>query len=227
MAARRARPALSAILRTLAELHGPPPRPLPRTPLQWILWENVAYLVDDARRRKAFEALRASVGLTAEALGRARREDLLAVTRLGGMHPEARADRLAEIGALARANGGKGLESVLRLEPAAARRVLGKFPGIGKPGAEKILMACGASGALALESNGLRVLLRLGYGKEGKSYPATYRSVQEALEPEREDDPAWALRAHQLLRTHGQTLCKNRAPDCDACALAESCPSVS
>lgn len=217
---------LARVLAALERIHGAPPRPVPRTPLQWILWENVAYLVDDERRKRAFEALRRSVGLTAEALDAASREELLAVTRLGGMHPEARVDKLKDVADLAREHGGKGLESVLRLPPAAARKVLGRFPGIGKPGADKILMACGAADELALESNGLRVLLRLGYGEEAASYATTYRSVQVALAGQRKDDSAWALRAHQLLRTHGQTLCKRSAPDCDACPLARGCPSA-
>ena len=34
---------------------------------------------------------------------------------------------------------------------------------------------------LALESNGLRVLLRLGFADEKKSYSASYRGVQQAL----------------------------------------------
>jgi len=227
MAQRKKAPRLDATLATLEELHGAPPRPVPRTPLQWILWENVAYLVDDAKRKRAFDALRRTVGLTAEALGRASREELLAVTRLGGMHPELRVDRLKDIGAIALEHGGKGLESVLRLAPAKARKVLRLFPGIGAPGADKILMACGASGGLALESNGLRVLLRLGWGKEGKDYARSYRSVQEAIAAEVVEQPGWALRAHQLLRVHGQTVCKNTGPDCDACPLAEGCPGAS
>ena len=32
----------------------------------------------------------------------------------------------------------------------------------------------------ALESNGLRVLVRLGFGEDRKSYAATYKSVREA-----------------------------------------------
>jgi endonuclease III len=33
-------------------------------------------------------------------------------------------------------------------------------------------------------------------------------------------------RAHQLLRRHGQELCRNTAPACDRCPLASSCPRI-
>ena len=227
MASPRSPYPLDKALAALEKQYGAPSKPVPRTPLQWILWENVAYLVDDAKRLRAFETLRKTVGLTAEALEAASREALLAVTRLGGMHPEARVDKLKDIAAIAREHGGKGLESVLELSPAAARKVLGLFPGIGKPGADKILMACGVATELALESNGLRVLLRLGYGKAAGSYAASYRSVQSAIADQRRAESGWALRAHLLLRLHGKRVCKQNAPDCDACPLAKGCPASS
>ena len=40
-------------------------------------------------------------------------------------------------------------------------------------------MFAGALGVLALESNGLRAMVRLGFGEERKSYFATYESVRE------------------------------------------------
>src|SRR4029077_4436284 len=113
-----------------------------------------------------FRALEKKAGLTAERIAAAWTKTLYEVTELGGMHPEQRVDRLKGIAEEAIAHGGGDLSQVLDLEPAAARKVLKKFPSIGDPGAEKILMFCGASRALALESNGLRVLTRLGFGEE-------------------------------------------------------------
>jgi endonuclease-3 len=82
---------------------------------------------------------------------------------------------------------------------------------------------CGAASGLPLESNGLRVLVRIGWGRLQKSYGATYRSVQDDLKP---DVPASAdslKEAHLLLRQHGKTLCKDKAPLCDRCPLAKGC----
>ena len=76
---------------------------------------------------------------------------------------------------------------------------------------------------LALESNGLRVRLRLGYGKEDRNYAASYRSVQAALASQLRGDCAALIQAHQLLRTHGQELCKSSKPRCEQCPLAQKC----
>jgi endonuclease-3 len=223
MAAKRL--VLAKVLSVLQKQYGKPRAPVPQTPFEWVLWENVAYLVDDERREIAFRALGKRTGFEPQRIASASAESLLAVTRLGGMHPEARVDRLKEIAALALELGGGALEQLHLLPPAQAQKQLARFPSIGAPGAQKILMACGAGAALALESNGLRVLLRLGFGMESKNYAASYRSVQEALAEELPAKPAARLAAHLLLRTHGQTLCKRNAPDCDACPLAARCPS--
>jgi endonuclease III len=223
VATRRNGATLAARLDALERLQGAPRAALPSTPFEWILWENVAYLVPDERRERAYRALAAQIGLDAESVGRASDARLLAVTKLGGMHPEARVERLQECAAIARENGGGGLESVLRLPLPAARKVLKLFPGIGAPGADKILLACGATADLALESNGLRVLVRLGYAAEKPGYAATYRAVLLALLDERPRDAAGAWRAHQLLRVHGARVCKRTAPLCGACPLARDC----
>ena len=77
---------------------------------------------------------------------------------------------------------------------------------------------------LALESNGLRVLLRLGYAEEKKSYSASYRGVQEALAGQLPSGYDGLIVAHQLLRQHGQELCKRTRPLCEAgCPLTAEC----
>ena len=217
------RRALADLLEELEKLHGRPPAPIPRAPLEWILWENVAYLVDDESRETAYRTLERKVGLTAERIAKAPASALRQVADLGGMHPENRVDRLREIAEIALEHGGGDLSSVLELPLPAARRVLKEFPGIGDPGADRILLHCGALSRPALESNGLRVAVRLGFGEEKKSYSATYRSALEALAPEVRADSAWLARAIELLRIHGKTLCKRTAPDCDACPLTRSC----
>ena len=103
-----------------------------------------------------------------------------------------------------------------------AVHALRKFPGIGQPGAEKILLFAGRPAGLVPESNGLRVLVRLGLAREESSYAKTYAAGREAGSalPQK----AAALQeAHLLLQLHGQTLCRNKAPACDRCPLARVC----
>jgi endonuclease-3 len=106
---------------------------------------------------------------------------------------------------------------------AFAKKDLRKFPAIGEPSAEKILLFNHRHPFLALESNGLRALLRLGFGEEKKSYSTTYRLVQKAAGEGLDKDYSWLIQAHLLLRRHGQELCRRSEPMCDKCPLAENC----
>jgi endonuclease III len=101
--------------------------------------------------------------------------------------------------------------------------VLRQFPGIGEPGAEKILLFSRKQAVLALDSNGLRVLLRVGFGAESKSYQATYRAVQVAAQLSSPQEFDWLIETHQLLRHHGQRLCKRTSPNCPVCPLQATC----
>lgn len=216
----RAKSPLVRRLDTLEAQYGKPSDPIPRNALEWIVWENVAYLVDDERRERAFRHLKKTVGITSAKLAGAAYEKVLAAATIGGIHPELRARRLIEIGELATEHD---LGTLDQLAPKDAHRILKKFPSIGDPGAERILLACGLAPALALDSNGLRVLLRLGYGTEAKSYSTSYRSAQATASKELPEDCHARMRAHHLLRAHGQALCKRSMPDCDACPLSRDC----
>jgi endonuclease-3 len=85
-------------------------------------------------------------------------------------------------------------------------------------------MLCGLAEGLPLESNGLRVLVRVGYGRAQKDYGAMYRSVENDLAPELKAADAKKLSlAHRLLREHGKTLCKDKQPMCGECPLLRGC----
>src|ERR1051325_3702574 len=159
-------PPIGDVLAALEARRGPPPEPPATDPFEMILWENVAYLVDETRRGEAFAALRDRVGLEPDAISTASPQTLREVARIGGIHPELRAERLATIAEIALAEFDGDLQRIRRLPLAEARKALRKFPSIGEPGADKILLFSGAHPLFALDSNGLRVLLRLGYGLE-------------------------------------------------------------
>lgn len=213
----------TAIINELRGFYGRP-EPLKVTdPLGMILLENVAYLLSDERREQAFNALREKVGLSPPEILTAREETLLEVARLGGMLPAARVDKLRRIAEIDLQEFDGELDKVLKQPLARAKKSLKRFPGIGDPGAEKILLFSKTHPILALDSNGLRVLLRLGYGEERKSYSSTYRSAQEAVDAELNKDFDWLIETHQLLRRHGQEFCKTNAPVCPSCPVKSSC----
>jgi endonuclease-3 len=215
------RPELARVLDALEKFHGRPDPPPTTDPLELVLWENVAYLADDPRREDAFRALKKRVGTRPEQILSARGDLLLEVT--GGIVPGNSLEKLRRSAAIALEQFGGNLKAAVKRPLPEARKALMKFPSIGAPGADKILLLSHSHPVFALDSNGLRVLLRLGHGREAKSYAATYRSVQEAIAPQLEPDQDWLIRAHLLLRRHGQTLCRRNRPRCEACPVAKVC----
>ncbi|MBI2839593.1 MAG: DUF3810 family protein [Acidobacteria bacterium] len=202
--------------------HYGPPAPLPTTaPFELVLWENVAYLAPPARRREAFELLRSTIGTNPTAILAATRRALERVTA-HGILKSTFATKLTECARIAIGEFGGDIGPATRGPIAAAKRALRSFPGIGEPGAEKILLFSGQQPLLAPESNGLRVLVRLGVVQEQGSYARTYaasRAVAEGLST----DPKVMQEAHLLLQQHGRTLCKCTLPRCEVCPLARIC----
>ena len=213
---------LRQIIAKLEKLYGRP-QPPGADPLEMILFENVAYLVSDDQREKAFKALRDQIGLNPIDILSAPFDELVEVARMGGMRPEDRARKLQSIARIVLSEFQGDLRQVLKWPIAKARKALKKFPGIGDPGADKILLFAKARPILALESNGLRALVRLGFGEEMKNYAATYARAQEAARNQLIEDCAWLIRAHLSLRRHGQELCKRTEPICNSCPLTENC----
>ena len=179
--------------------------------------------MDDATREEVFRSLKARIGVSLEAILDAPRARLVEAIRKGGMRPPMRADKLLDAAELACETGLAELRKLAKEGGPEARKVLKRFPGIGEPGADKLLLAAGSAVTLAPDSNGLRVLVRLGYAKDDANYAKTYRAAAEAVAPELPDDTAWLVAAHQLLRRHGQETCRRSEPRCDICPLAKGC----
>jgi endonuclease-3 len=207
----------------LGKHYGKPAMPPVRTAFELVLYENIAYLVSDDRREKAFRELKSKVGTRPEDLLLASTTELTQIASIGGIFPDLRARRLQEAARLARDKFGGDLESVLVLPFAQARRALKQFPAIAEPGAEKILLFRGAHACLALESNGVRVLVRLGFAQEHKSYASTYRALQSALSEGLGSKCGPLIAAHQLLKRHGQEICRRSAPRCAECPVRAGC----
>ena len=219
----RVHPDLQKIVSGRVKYYGPPRPPVTDDPFELILLENIAYLVSDERREEAFKLMRKYSGTKPHQILAASDEEILKATRLGGMRAEERVSRLREIALIAMDEFDGDLKPVLKLPLAKAKQALRTFPGIGEPGAEKILMFTRSRPVLSLDSNGLRVLLRLGFGEEKKSYTATYRAVQDSVRDQLKNDYDWLISAYIVLRQHGKQLCKTTRPLCERCPVRKSC----
>jgi len=213
---------LPRILEALRKLYGKPGPPPVTDPFKLILWENVAYLASDSRREEAFRMLEEKVGLSPEKILAAPRAALLDVARRGILLAST-VEKLRAIAAIAIEEFGGDLSKVLRRPPKDAIRALKRFPSIGDPGAERVLLFSGTLPVLSLDSNALRVLLRLGFGKEERNYGRSYRAAQEAAVAQLHEDCDVLIEASQLLRRHGQELCKRNHPRCEACPVRREC----
>ena len=216
------RPGLRTVIAKLRSHYGSP-QPLPTAdPFELVLWDNVAYLASPPRRREAFELLTTTVGTSPRAILAAPRSTLEKVTAKGILKATF-ATKLRECARIAASELEGDLASVVRLPLEQAKRALRRFPGIGEPGAERILLFSGRHALLAPDSNALRVLVRLGWARESASYAKTYAAARAATAHEVSGDVRLAQQAHLLLQQHGQTLCKRSAPRCPECPLSGDC----
>jgi endonuclease III len=211
------------IIDQLEAFYGWPEPPKITDPFEMVVFENITYLVNDDQREAVFEDLRSRVGVTPTGILSASTELLCEVAKPGGMDVEGRVEKLRASAQLVLRSFHGDLKNVLKLPLKQATKSLNKFPGIGDPRAEKILLFARTHPVLALESNGLRALFRLGFGGDHKNYSLAYKSAQNAVRDQLKPDCDWLIGVHQLLRRHGQELCQRTDPVCTQCPLNKVC----
>lgn len=226
MPARTTTPRLPRLLDTLRQQHGPLSPPPAHNAFELVLWEKVAYLASDERRAAVFAQLRSRVGLTPDAILAANRTTIIEILAQGGMSAVERASNVIATAELIIGEFEGSLDDICAASLADAKKQLKRIRGIADPGAEKILLLTRTHPVLGLDSNGLRVLTRLGYGTATKSYAATYRSATASAMAELGTDFEPLIDAHLELRRHGQTVCKTTSPRCGACVLRNDCPTA-
>ena len=213
------RSTLQKILTRLAETQGGIDGGPPRDPWHAILWDNVVYLTDEARRQEAFAQLRVATGLEAAMITAAPDEVLLSICGKGKMAAQ-QLLKLRECAELFASAGDP--RELVKLQEAKARKGLCSFPGVGLPGFHRLRLFAGAEPLATFESNGLRALERLGFGEEQKDYASTYRVVTAAAAAELPEEVEVRIDAWKRLRRHGQQTCR-RQPMCDGCPVRNLC----
>jgi endonuclease III len=212
----------SKLVDKLQQHYGTPAPPPSADPLELIIRENVAYLASDQRRAAAFTALKETIGTRPEQILAAEHSALAKIGK-AGILPDISAEKLLTIAKIAYEGFDGDLRPALKKPLPQAKKALKKFPSIGDPGAGNILLFTRSYPVMALDSNGLRVLYRVGFADEQKNYSATYRLVQDAIRSQLPRDYDSLIGAHQLLRQHGQELCKRTKPRCAECPVRTEC----
>ena len=205
---------ISGILEKLEAFYGPQEPGWPTDPYLFLVWWHCGYPASDAACERGWESLNKSIGVRPEEILAASVARLASALKPGGMVPELRALRLKEIA--------ERVQHEFVGDPAAIRKALKRLPGIGDPGADRILLFGDIAPVAAVPSNCPHVLVRILRGPE-PDYGATYRHAQEAVAAQLPENFEARQRAYLLLKRHGQEVCKRTKPRCDQCPVSSSC----
>jgi endonuclease-3 len=227
-------PGLAKILDRLEEHYGRQNAVGPSEAYEMILFVNSAYPATDVACAKGYDALRSEVGTRPEEILKAPKGKLLKPARLGGMFPEKRVERWKSVARMAEKEFGGDLDGRLeklmkdektpkekRLK--AAKNAMKKFPVIGEPRAEKILLFAGLAPVAAVPSACTGVPQRILFGHEDKNYAKGYRAAQDKIAAAVPEEFAARRRAYWLLKKHGQEICKRTRPKCEICPISGMC----
>lgn len=94
---------------------------------------------------------------------------------------------------------------------------------IGNPGAYRILFVASVVNRFAVDSNGLRVLLRLGHGNDDGIHDRSYRPVIEEIERQPAMSAPAAGEVYLPLGKHGRLTCRRTTPTCSDCPMRTRC----
>jgi endonuclease III len=215
---------LAPILDTLESVYGEQVPGFPVDPYLFLIWWHCGYPPGEERCQRGWKALEAAIGVSAAELAAAGSTRIARALKAGGMVPELRAARVRSIARSVLEDYAGDLRAALAALPEGeARKRLTKFPGIGAPGADRILLFAGLAPVAAVPSGSPHVLVRIESGREGAKYTETYRQAQQLIEAQSPATLAARSRAYLLLQRHARESCKARNPKCGQCPVCGSC----
>lgn len=215
--------AIPKLLDELEGFYGKQTSSWPTDPYGFLVWWHCGYPPSDAACTAGWEKLKSAIDVGPRSLLQATAAKLAALLKAGGLIAELRAERLQKIAKVVEDEFGGDLAVALRGSPAQARKILKTFPGIGDPGADRILLFAGIAPIAAAPSNCPQVLSRILHGREQETYRANYRASQEAIATELPQTVDARIRAYLLLKRHGQELCRRAKPLCEKCPVRLRC----
>jgi endonuclease III len=218
-----ATPGIADLLDSLQAFYGAVAPHAPTDPYEFLIWWHCGYPASEERCAKGWESLTGEIGIAPRQLAQASTARLITALKAGGMVPDLRAARLKEIAERVQREFKGDLRSALsRLSAAQARKALKAFPGIGNPGADRILLFSRLAPVAAVPSACPHVPVRVLLGPEGDKYVAIYAAAQRMLDALPATFDA-RIRGYLLIDRHGHELCKRSKPLCERCPLQAHC----
>lgn len=208
----------------MESFHGRQRPDWPVDPYEFLVWWHCGYPPSDEACNKGWAALKESFDIAPAKLAKAKEPALARALKAGGLIPELRAPRIKSIAAEIVEEWDGDFSRALRAIPLAeAVKRLKKLPGIGEPGAERILLFGAIAPVPAVPSNATQVAVRIQHGASFEAYTKDYREGRKLIDTQVPATVAARQRAYLLLKVHGQTLCKRSKPKCDECPIARTC----
>ena len=218
-----ARPRITQVLDTLGSFYGTLHPTAPTDPYEFLIWWHCGYPPGEERCAKGWQALSDQIGIAPERLISSTPAKLAAALAEGGIVPPLRAARIKDIATcIVEDHAGDLRSSLAHLPATKARKLLKTFPGIGNPGADRILLFARIEPVAAVPSACPHVLVRVAQGPEGDKYAATYAAAQQMQNALPAEFDA-RIRGYLLLSRHGRELCKRTNPACERCPLRRVC----
>lgn len=216
-------PVIAKVLDALEKHYRAQTADWPTDPYLFLVWWHCGYPQSDVACLRGWDALNKATQTDCDSLLKIPMQKLAAALKAGGMVPEVRAERLKEIAARVKDEFGGDLHGSLAGPLAKVRKTLKQFPGIGDPGADRILLFAGISPVAAVPSNCPHVLVRIVQGREPESYSNQYKQAQAAIDNGVATTMDARTRAYLLVKRHGQETCKRSNPKCVACPVSGIC----
>jgi endonuclease III len=218
-----AKPKITQVLDALESFYRRLRPGAPMDPYEFLVWWHCGYPPSEERCEKGWQALTSQIGSAPKRLVSSSAARITAALAAGGMIPAVRTQRIKEVAARVVAEHDGDLRSALaRLSQAEARKLLKTFPGIGNPGADRILLFARISAIAAVPSACPYVLVRVAEGSKDEKYAASYAAAQAMLDALPVEFDA-RIRSYLLLSRHGRELCKRTSPACERCPLRSMC----
>jgi len=208
-----------AIHRRLLRLYGALEPPRRTDPLEELVFTVLSQNTSDANSSRAYASLRERFP-TWEELAAARPEDVADAIRVGGLARIKAARILAILGEIRRREGRLDLSWMRRAPDEEVRAYLSSLPGVGPKTVAVVLAFSLGRPAMPVDTHVHRVSRRLGLIPPRASAEAAHGILEELVPPE------LRVELHVGLIRLGREVCVSRRPRCEACPLADLCPTA-